>query len=180
MIGVIVLGMAFAEGSANDWLALATVDGYGVANEIGALMFGIFVTAMTGGRLVGGFLLDRFGRVPVLRASAVLAVLGLSLVIVGGTVGVAIVGTTLWGLGSALGFPVGMSAAADDPRHAAARVSIVATIGYAAGLIGPPLIGGLGEQFGLLNALLVVLVLVAAAGMCSGAARERHRTVSAA
>ena len=63
-----------------------------------------------------------------------------------------------------------MSAAADDPRNAAARVSIVATIGYTAGLIGPPLIGGLGQQFGLLNALLIVLGLLAAAGFCSGAA----------
>ena len=173
MIGIIVLGMAFAEGSANDWLALAAVDGYGVANEVGALMFGLFVTAMTVGRLLGGFLLDRFGRVPVLRGSAVLAVVGLSLVIFGGSIGVAVAGTVLWGLGSALGFPVGMSAAADDPRNAAARVSIVATIGYAAGLIGPPLIGGLGQQFGLLNALLVVLGLLAAAGICSGAARKQ-------
>ena len=173
MIGIIVLGMAFAEGSANDWLALAAVDGYGVANEVGALMFGLFVTAMTVGRLLGGFLLDRFGRVPVLRGSAVLAVVGLSLVIFGGSIGVAVAGTVLWGLGSALGFPVGMSAAADDPRNAAARVSIVATIGYAAGLIGPPLIGGLGQQFGLLNALLVVLGLLAAAGFCSGAARKQ-------
>jgi len=180
MIGIIVLGMAFAEGSANDWLALATVDGYGVANEVGALMFGLFVTAMTVGRLLGGFLLDRFGRVPVLRGSAVLAVVGLSLVIFGGSIGVAVAGTVLWGLGSALGFPVGMSAAADDPKNAAARVSIVATIGYAAGLIGPPLIGGLGQQFGLLNALLVVLGLLAAAGICSGAARKQGLAIPVA
>ena len=49
LIGVIVLGMAFAEGSANDWLALAMVDGHGVDNATGALVFGIFVTAMTVG-----------------------------------------------------------------------------------------------------------------------------------
>jgi len=82
------------------------------------------------------------------------------------------VGIVLWGLGSALGFPVGMSAAADDPRTAAARVSAVATIGYCAFLIGPPIIGVLGEQVGILRALLVVLVLVVAAGLASGAARE--------
>jgi MFS family permease len=40
-IGLIVLGMAFAEGSANDWLALAMVDGHGVENATGAVMFGI-------------------------------------------------------------------------------------------------------------------------------------------
>ena len=172
LIGVIVLGMAFAEGSANDWLTLAMVDGHGLDNAAGAVMFGIFVTAMTVGRLAGVVLLDRFGRVPVLRVSAAAAIAGLLIVIVVPSAEVAIVGIVLWGLGSALGFPVGMSAAADDPRTAAARVSAVATIGYCAFLIGPPIIGVLGEQVGILRALLVVLVLVVAAGAASGAARE--------
>jgi fucose permease len=172
LIGVIVLGMAFAEGSANDWLTLAMVDGHDVSGTVGALMFGIFVTAMTVGRLSGVFLLDRFGRVPVLRGSAVLAMIGLLIVIFGPSAEVAIVGIVLWGLGSSLGFPVGMSAAADDPKTAAARVSAVATIGYCAFLVGPPVIGVLGEHFGILRALLVVLVLVVAAGLASGAARE--------
>jgi MFS family permease len=70
-----------------------------------------------------------------------------------------------------------MSAAADDPRHAAGRVSAVATIGYLAFLAGPPLIGALGDQVGLLLALSVVLVLVAAAGVASGAARETSAPV---
>jgi len=172
LIGVIVLGMAFAEGSANDWLTLAMVDGHDVSGTVGALMFGVFVTAMTVGRLSGVFLLDRFGRVPVLRGSAVLAMIGLLIVIFGPSAEIAVVGIVLWGLGSSLGFPVGMSAAADDPKTAAARVSAVATIGYCAFLVGPPIIGVLGEHFGILNALLVVLVLVIAAGIASGAARE--------
>ena len=74
LIGLIVLGMAFAEGSANDWLSLSMVDGYGTANAGGAVMFGVFVTAMTVGRVLGGRVLDRFGRVLVLRGTAVLAV----------------------------------------------------------------------------------------------------------
>ncbi|OYX54475.1 MAG: hypothetical protein B7Y93_06070, partial [Micrococcales bacterium 32-70-13] len=37
IIGLIVLGMAFAEGSANDWLALAMVDDRGVDEATGAL-----------------------------------------------------------------------------------------------------------------------------------------------
>jgi MFS family permease len=116
-------------------------------------------------------LLDRFGRVRVLRASAALAAVGLVIVIFVPALWVAIVGVVLWGLGASLGFPVGMSAAADDPATAAARVSAVATIGYFAFLVGPPTIGFLGQQFGLLHALLVALVLVAVAGVASGAAR---------
>jgi MFS family permease len=171
LIGLIVLGMAFAEGSANDWLSLAMVDGHGVDHAAGAAIFGVFVAAMTVGRVAGVRVLDRYGRVPVLRASAGLAVLGLLLVIVVPSVPVAVVGVVLWGLGAALGFPVGMSAAADDPRTATASVAAVATIGYVAFLIGPPLIGLLGQQFGLLRALLAVLVLVVVAGLCSPAAR---------
>jgi MFS family permease len=172
LIGLIVLGMAFAEGSANDWLALAMVDGHGVGNATGALVFGIFVTAMTAGRVFGVYLLDRFGRVPVLRVSAVLAAVGLVVVIFAPVAWLAGIGVVLWGLGSALGFPVGMSAAADDPRNAAARVSAVATIGYLAFLVGPPLVGFVGEHVGLLNALLMVLALVAVAGIVSPAARK--------
>ena len=172
LIGLIILGMAFAEGSANDWLSLAMVDGHGVSNAAGAAIFGVFVAAMTAGRIGGVLLLNRYGRVPVLRASAGLAIVGLLLVIVVPNVPIAVVGVVLWGLGASLGFPVGMSAAADDPRTATAAVSAVATIGYCAFLVGPPLIGFLGQQFTLLTALLVVLVLILVAGLCSPAARE--------
>ena len=175
LIGLIVLGMAFAEGSANDWLSLAAVEGHGVDKPTGAVVFGVFVTAMTVGRLAGVKVLDRYGRVPVLRASAGLAAIGLLVFIFVPVLWIAIVGVVLWGLGAALGFPTGMSAAADDPRTAAARVSAVATIGYCAFLVGPPLLGFLGEHFGLLHALLLVLVLIVIAGFASGAAREPRR-----
>jgi cyanate permease len=82
------------------------------------------------------------------------------------------IGIFAWGLGAALGFPVGMSAAADDPARAAARVAAVATVGYFAFLVGPPLLGFLGEQFGLLSAFWVVLVLIAVAYVATPAARE--------
>ncbi|MHB1172966.1 MAG: MFS transporter [Lacisediminihabitans sp.] len=177
LIGLIVLGTAFAEGSANDWLALAMVDGHGVNNATGAIVFGVFVTAMTVGRVAGVIVLNRFGRVPVLRASALLATVGLLVVILVPNAWIAVAGVIAWGLGSALGFPVGMSAAADDPKTAAARVSAVATIGYFAFLVGPPAIGFLGVHFGLLNALLAVLVLVAVAGLVSGSAREPQQVL---
>lgn len=172
LIGLIVLGMAFAEGSANDWLSLAMVDGHGLDNAAGAAVLGLFLAAMTAGRIGGTVALDRFGRVPVLRTSAALAVVGLLIVIVVPVDAVAIAGVALWGIGASLGFPVGMSAAADDPRTATATVGAVATIGYTAFLVGPPVIGLIGQQTGILRALIVVLVLITAAGLASGAARR--------
>ena len=171
LIGLFVLTMAFAEGTANDWLGIAAIDGYGASATIGALTFGIFLSAMTIGRWFGPQILDRFGRVPVLRVSAAMAFVGLLVVVYGPNLGTAIAGTVLWGLGTALGFPVGMSAAADDPRHSAGRVSVVATIGYVAFLAGPPLIGLLGNQAGVLRALTVTAGLLAVGLLVAGATR---------
>ena len=173
LIGVIMLGMSFAEGGANDWVALAVVDGHGGDNTFGAVVFGVFTISMTVARVLGGPVLDRFGRVPVLRVCAAIGIVGLSLFIWGTEPWMYITGTVLWALGCALGFPVGMSAAADDPKRAAARVSAVAIIGYCAFLAGPPLLGFLGQHFGILNALIVLLVLMVASGLAAPAAREQ-------
>ena len=156
LIGVLVLAAAFTEGTANDWLAIALRDGYGASPAVGALGFATFVAAMTVARLLGTRALDRWGRVPVLRVTMLLALVGSVLTVFGGSLPLALVGALVWGAGASLGFPVGMSAAADDPLRAAQRVSVVATIGYTAFLAGPPLIGFLGDHVGTLRALLVV------------------------
>lgn len=173
LLGLLVLGMSLTEGSANDWLALVMVDGHAFSKEGGAFMLALFLTAMTAGRLLGVPLLSRFGRVPVLRGTAALAAIGLLLVIIADHPALVITGVVLWGLGASLGFPVGMSAAADEPRLAAARVGTVSAIGYLAFLAGPPLIGLLGDLVGLRQAMLVVLVFVLLSLLTSHVARER-------
>ncbi|HEV8013186.1 MAG TPA: MFS transporter, partial [Pontimonas sp.] len=170
-IGIIALGMAFAEGSANDWLALAIVDGRDQTNAVGALWFGFFTLGMLTGRIGGVYLLDKFGRVPVLQWSAAMAIAGLALVILVEQPVLSALGALMWGLGSSLGFPVGMSAAADNPEGSAARVSAVATVAYGAFLIGPPLIGGLGESIGILTALWVVAGVVVLAFFAAPSAK---------
>lgn len=155
LIGVVVLAAAFTEGTANDWLAVAFTEGHRVPEWVGVLGFATFLTFMTVGRIVGTGLLDTYGRVPVLRISFALAVAGAVLVVFGSD-WLAFVGAAVWGVGAALGFPVGMSASADDPARAAARMSVVATIGYVAFIAGPPLLGFVGDHVGVLHALLVV------------------------
>ena len=171
-IGLMVLAFALTEGVANDWLALALIDGYGVPDWLGVAGFALFVTSMTTGRVAGTVLLDRFGRVPVLLVTAASAVLGLLLVVYGDHPLLVVVGVIVWGLGASLGFPVGMSAAADEPARAAARVSVVATTGYVAFLGGPPLVGFVGDRVGTLPALLVVVVVLVPSALAIPAARE--------
>ena len=76
LIGVFVLAFAFAEGTGNDWVGVATIDGYGTPAVVGTLAFAVFLSAMTLGRWFGPALLDRHGRVPVLRLLAALGVAG--------------------------------------------------------------------------------------------------------
>jgi fucose permease len=175
LIGLMVLALALTEGTANDWLALALVDGYDVEHWVGVSGFAIFVSAMTVGRLYGTVLLDRFGRVPVLWATMVAAAAGVLLIVFGERPVIVVVGIVLWGLGASLGFPVGMSAAADDPRRAAARVSVVSTIGYGAFLAGPPLLGFVADHMGTLKALLVVAIVLIPSALVVPSAREPKR-----
>jgi predicted MFS family arabinose efflux permease len=161
LIGVFVLCMAFAEGTGNDWLGVAAIDGYHTSDALGSFAYVAFVAAMTAGRWFGPPVLDRYGRVPVMRAGSLVAMVGVLVVVFGPTLGTAVVGIVVWGLGVALGFPTGMSAAADDPHYAAGRVSAVATIGYAAFLAGPSLIGVIGNDIGVLRALTVTAGVLA-------------------
>jgi len=80
----------------------------------------------------------------------------------------------LWGLGTALGFPLAISAAGDPGPGSAARVSFVATVGYVAFLVGPPVLGFLGESHGLRAACTVVLALVVLAAVLAPAVAPRR------
>ncbi|WP_314323819.1 MFS transporter [Paenarthrobacter ilicis] len=171
LIGVVVLGATLTEGAGNDWIAKAAVDGLEASESTGALLFALFVAAMTLMRFLGGKAIDTFGRVAVLRASMAAAAAGLALFVFSGNVIMAGFGAALWGIGAALAFPMGMSAAADDPKHAAARVSVVSTIGYIAFLAGPPLLGYLGDHTGIRMALLAIGAPILLALLLAGVAK---------
>jgi MFS family permease len=134
-----------------------------------------FLAAMTTARWFGPAWLDRFGRVTVTRALALVAAVGVLLFVLGVATWLAFVGIALWGLGTSLGFPVGMSAGADDPVRSAARVSVIASIGYWAFLAGPPFIGFVGDHVTVLRALLAVPVALGVAAAIAGATRPPTR-----
>jgi len=171
LVGLVVLAFAFAEGAGIDWINLSLIDGYGQTAVVGTLGFAAFLTAMTIGRWFGDDLLSRYGRVAVIRGQAALAIAGVLVFVFSPVTALAFVGVLMWGLGASLGFPVGMSAAADEPAAAAGRVSVVASIGYCAFLGGPPLVGYLGEHVTVLRALIAVAVAVGLATLATGALR---------
>ena len=175
LVGVFVLAFAFAEGTGNDWVGVAVIDGYGATAAVGTLAFATFLAAMTLGRWFGPGLLDRYGRVAVIRVLCVLGIGGTVLFVFAPAEPLAFAGAVLWGLGASLGFPVGMSAGADEPRYAAGRVSVIASIGYCAFLAGPPVVGFLGDHIGVLRALTAVTVLLGLAALISASVAPPSR-----
>lgn len=170
LIGCVMLGTALAEGSANDWLALLVADVHGSATA-GPLAYFGFTVAQTAGRFAGTGLVPRFGRAGLVRASALSAMLGVVLVISTANPAATTAGVLLWGSGAALSFPLTISAAGDGGGDTTSRVSAVATAGYTAFLVGPPLLGSLGDHFGLRSAMVVVLALTACAAATASAVR---------
>lgn len=173
LIGLVVLAVALAEGAANDWLPILMVDEHGFSAASGSLVYLGFAAAMTAGRFGGGWVLHRYGPAMVIRGSALLCAAGLALVIFAPVPLLAAGSVLLWGLGAALGFPIAISAAGASGPDATGRVRIVTICGYVAFLVGPPLLGLIGESWGLRSAMLLVCGLIVLAGLVAGAVRPR-------
>lgn len=171
VIGLLVLAFAFAEGAGSDWIGIGVIDGYHASAALGTLGYAIFQAAMTAARWYAPALLDRYGRVAVVRSVALVGIAGSLLFVYGPNPTVAFVGAALWGVGASLGFPVGMSAAADDPAAAAGRVSVVSSIGYVAFVAGPPTVGFIAGHSTVLHALVAVGVLLTTVVFTAGALR---------
>ncbi|WP_226569417.1 MFS transporter [Mangrovibacter yixingensis] len=178
LIGVVILAMALAEGSATDWLSLLMVDGHGFSQTSGTLIYTGFTLGMTLGRFTGGWFIDRYNRVAVVRTSALLGALGIGLIVFVDNPFVAGCAVLLWGAGASLGFPLTISAASDTGPNAPARVSVVAATGYIAFLVGPPMLGYLGEHYGLRNAMVVVLALMIVAAVVARAVAKPQQAPS--
>jgi cyanate permease len=103
----------------------------------------------------------------MLEVLALGGVIGVLLVILSHNVYLGWLGSALWGMGVALGFPLFLSAAGEG-KNGAKQVSMVATFGYTAFLVGPPALGLLAQTIGILNMLFV---LVASLSMAAFFAR---------
>lgn len=154
-LSIAILGLTLAEGASNDWLTIALVDDFDQTATMAGIGYAILLGAMTLTRFFGGNLADKFGRVLTLQACAFTGVAGMLLIILSGNVYVAFVGAAMWGCGVALGFPLLLSAAGEG-ENAARKVAFVASSGYMAFLVGPPLLGFLGQAWGLTNMFYVI------------------------
>jgi MFS family permease len=118
--------------------------------------------------MFAGPVVDRIGRVRAIRITTALGVIGIAAFILADNRWLVLLGVVLWAVGVSLGFPLGVSAAAESGPDPAARINVVASVGYFANLAGPPAVGTLAQSAGLLNALWVIAALFVAAFAVAG------------
>ena len=171
-IGAIVFAAAMTEMIAAQWLSLSVVDDFGEREAVGDMIYWIFVAAMFTFRMGGAGIIDKWGRVATLRVAAIAVVIGVTLFAFTPTFWLVPLAVILWGAGASLNYPIGFSAAADDPRHAAARVAAVSSFSTVAGLMVPQLIGRMAEWVDLRHAMLLVVIGAVASFVLARAVRS--------
>lgn len=170
ILGLLALCGQVGEGSAGDWSAVYLHVNLGAPPGVAAVALGAFSVTMAAGRVVGDRLASRYGSVRLVRASGLVAGLGLAAGLLIGTPAAAIAGFALLGLGLAGIFPQIVTAAARlDPAQAGRNIGRIAAVAYSGLLSGPVAIGAIASGVGLKDALLVpaalAVLVTAAAGV---------------
>jgi len=168
----VLAGLAFlAEGSMETWSAIYLREELGAAAFVGALGPAAFHAAMLVGRLIGAGVAGTLGAPFTLLVAGLMTLVGMTAALVVPVPILAIPGMAVAALGASFVVPVVVSlAAARAGGHAGRAASYVLTIGYAGFLVGPSLVGILGELAGLRVALAVI---PAAAAIIVVASRSR-------
>lgn len=173
LLGALAFCFTLGEGAGLNWSAVYVTRSLGGTEALGAIGLGVFLGAVTLGRLAGDRLVSRFGPVRVFSVGAVVAGLGFGGALLLNTSAAALVGLGLLGAGIANALPLAIAAGGNSPGEtpatAAARVS---TLGYLGAFVGPALVGGLASLTGLPLALGLPALLVLAAALGARAVRR--------
>jgi len=172
LLGLGIFGMTLAEGASNDWLTIGMVEDYKADHTIAGISYAILIASMTLVRFFGGSLTDRFGKARTLQVTGVIGLVGLLLLISRISIPLAMVGALLWGVGVALAFPLFLSAAGEQPNPAR-KVATVSAFGYTSFLVGPPLLGLVGQAIGVVNMYWVILLFIGLSVVVAGAAGNK-------
>jgi MFS family permease len=168
ILGLLALFGQIGEGSAGDWSAVYLHANLGSPSGVAAAGLAAFSVTMAAGRMVGDRLSARFGSVTLVRASGLLAGLGLAAGLLIGTPAAAIAGFALLGAGLAGIFPQIVSAAVRlDPARSGRNIGRIAAIAYSGLLGGPVVIGAASSGIGLRDALLIPAALAALVGLAA-------------
>lgn len=162
LLGALAIFGLMAEGSATDWSGVYLQSTMNASQGVAGLAVTTFTGSMAVARLAGDRLSLHLGSARLVSGGATLAAAGLALALAVQIPAVAIVGFGMMGLGLAAVVPTLFRAAGSQPGiPAPAGIAAVSTMGYAGGLIGPPVIGTVAGIATLRGSLVIILVMLA-------------------
>lgn len=154
-----VFGVTMTEGAIADWSAVYLRDVFGSEGAQMGLGYSVFACMVAAGRFSGDYLKGRFGAVAIARACGTASLAGMAIILLAPAAPLALIGFAAVGVGVSVGFPLAVTAAAAlTDRPAAASLAILSFVALLGFLIGPPIIGFIGEYWGLRAGLAVLIV----------------------
>ena len=179
VLGGLVACSFIIEGGTADWSSVYLRTVLGASPAVASTSIAVYAGAMIAMRLAGDWLVARLGAGRVVAGGGALAGIGLMLAVLAPSdmpgVLVGVCGFALVGVGVANIVPVLFSAAG---ARGAAGVAAVATAGYGAGLMAPPLIGWVSDGFGLRVGLGVLVVAALVLGLLGRSTRPAENNDS--
>ncbi len=158
-LGALAAFGALVEDAGASWGALFLSDTLGAGAATAGLAFVALQVAMTAGRLLGDRVVDRYGQRTVTRTGGAIAAAGMGMALAFPSVGTALAGFALAGLGTATLVPAAMHTADELPGlphgFGLTVVSWLLRVGF---LLSPPIVGLVADQAGLRVGLLSVVV----------------------
>ena len=174
---LIAMSGTLVEDAGNTWSAVFLTEELGTGPAIAGLGFVAVVGAQLVGRSLGDVMTDRLGQRTVARIGAALIVIGMAVVVAGPVAGAVITGFALAGFGSATLVPAAMNTADDIPgMRPGSGLTIVSWLMRLAFLLSPPVVGALGDAFGLRAGLALVPILALATLALAGVLRGPDRS----
>ena len=162
------IGIMVVEGAFIDWSALFVRDVLAAGALASGLIYAAFSTVMAAARLSGDWLLETFGAIPVAKVSAVSATIGIAMFALSPNTTVAFIAACFAGLGTAIFYPLTMSAAASRPGDSEDNVSAMSLFAFSSFMLAPPILGGIVDIWGLRVALLLIVPLAASSLLLTG------------
>lgn len=174
VIGLLAFAGMSAEGVMYDWCVLYLKQEVHMPQDQAALGYAAFSAAMALTRFGGDALRARYSERLLLRLGGATAALSMAALLWLANPWVSIVGYALVGVGLAQVVPILFNAATRVPGTSpAAAIASISSIGYAGFMVGPPLIGGLAQNFSLTVAMLVVVLAAGALAVWAHRVPER-------
>jgi MFS family permease len=160
LVGALALLAFMAEGAIADWSGLLLRDELAAPEAVAALGYPLFELAMLCGRLVGDRLRTWLGTRRLLTLAGLGTALAMAFALSARSTPVALSGFFLTGLMVATIVPTMVSLSGTvAPGRAEESIAQVGTMGYGGLLLGPVVIGFLGDHGSLRIALTVVIAL---------------------